>query len=173
MGGGVVHIGRQPHHVLDTGTFDFAQESGNLQLAPQWRTVIAVGRTLPAVTTLRILAVAHMQAERHVGGYYFPGGLGTLKAIKQPGDLRPAHEGALVVLNGLQVGAVGAAVTAHVHDKQVQQRALGQMAINPFALNVGGTPKRRILHERLGGTRHQQRHILFGVALVAADVLGV
>ena len=114
-----------------------------------------------------------MQTDRHVGRDHLPDRLRPLEAIEQPVQLWTAHERGDLALGGLQVVGVGAAVAAHVHHKQVQQRTLGQVAVDALGLHIGGASDGCVFMEGLGGTRHQQGHILLLVATVIAQIFGV
>ena len=173
MGGGVVHVGCQPDHVLDARALDLAQQAGDFDLAAQGLAVVAVGNCLPFVAAFGILAVRDVQADGHIGGDHFPHSFGCLQAIQQPVYLRAAHEGAVRGFGGLQVGAVRTAVAAHVHHKHVQQRALGQVAVDALALNIGGAAQGGVFVESLGTVGGEQGHVFLGVAGIAAQVFGV
>ena len=68
----VVHVRREPHHVLNARPFDLAQQPGNFNLAAQRHAVVAIGNGFPFVAALPILSVRHMQADGHIGRNHFP-----------------------------------------------------------------------------------------------------
>ena len=93
MGRGVMHVRRQPHGIADMPALDEGQEPGNLELPTAGCAVIAIGHGFPAVAALRILAVAHLQADRHVACNHLPDRAAVAQAIAQPGKLRFAKIG--------------------------------------------------------------------------------
>ena len=171
VGGGVVHVGRQPDHVLHARILDALEQARHLQLAPLGRAVLAVGHGFPARDTLFILAVGHKQADGHVAGNQLPGGLAGLEPLDQPLDLRAAQQVGVGAFLGLQIGGVGAAVAAHVQHKHIGQRALRQHAVDALGL---GRPKRadgRVLHEGALAAGGEQLDVLLGVGGVAQQAL--
>ena len=163
----VVHIGGQPDHILDARFFDGLQQASHLQLAPLGHTIVAIGHGFP------LLAVRHLQPDRHVRRDHFPHRCRALQTVQEPGDLRAPQELGGIALRGLQVVCIGTPVAAHVDHEQVKQRPLRQVAVDPLGLHIGGAANRRVLMKRFGRAGHQQRHILLGVARVLAQVFGV
>ncbi len=75
-------VGRQPHDIGDALRLDKAQQVRHLQLAAQGQ-AIAIGEVVKSG-----LAVAHHEADGHVTGDHFPGTLGGLQAVFEPGEFR-------------------------------------------------------------------------------------
>ena len=170
MGRGVMHIGGQPDGVADAPALDERQQPGNFDLATTRRAVIAIGDRLPAGVALRILAVADLQADRHVARDHLPDRTAPAQAITQPGKLRFAQKCRFGIDAGLQVGGIRAAIAAHVDHEHIEQRTIRELAIDTRFFVLGMPAHRRVLEKRPRRALGQQGHALFGIALVGHEV---
>ncbi len=144
-----MHVGGQPHRVADAGALHERQQIGDLVLAPLRRAVAERN------------AVLAEEADRHVGGDHFPGRIGGHQLALQPGQLRRTEDAGLAWVVALVEG--GIAVAAHVDHEDVEQRAVGDLAIDAAVLG-GHSAHRHELMERAARPRHQQRAAVLGIA---------
>ena len=161
MGGGVVHIGRQPDHVADAPAPDEAQQFGQLQFPAQGGTVIAVGAVLEGVR-----AIGHDQADGHVRGDDFPGGRGAGQSLLEPSQLFRSQIRRLRALVSLGVGGVGAAKAAQVDAEDFQRAAVAEFLVQPGARFVAD---RHVVDEGPFGAGRQQIHLRHAVARIGQD----
>ncbi|GEK73421.1 hypothetical protein HHA04nite_19650 [Halomonas halophila] len=159
----VVHIGGQPHHVVDRLVADRLEQPGDLLLAAQRLAGLVVGHGLEAIV------VAHHQADGHVGGDDLPGGGGIAQRIQQPAQLLRAEQIGAALLT---VAVVGAAEGAHVEHEHFQARAVGEAAVDAPG-RLGALTQRHVLEEGLAAAGGQQRGVLLGVAVVFQQLAGI
>ncbi len=160
--GGVVHVGGEPYGVAHAGMLDEREEIGDLELAPARGAVVALCDRLDA--PLPISVVDHHQADRHVGGDHLPGRPRVHQLALEPGHLRGPEEigGRPVLL--LHALGIGAAVAAHVEHEHVEQRAVGDLAIDAAGLRLA-LPHRHVFMERPAGAGREQQCVLLAVLL--------
>jgi hypothetical protein len=101
----------------------------------------------------------------------FHAALLCLSSARSQASCSGAEVARLVVDRALAVVAVRAAVAAHVDHEHVQQRAVGDAAVDTLVLLLRMPAHRRVLEERACAARGEQRHVLLGVALVGREVL--
>ena len=119
----VVHVGGEPHRVADAGMLDERQRSAISSSRP---------RGGPSRDASSRVGADHA-AERHVGGDHLPGRGERHQLTLEPGDLRGAEE----IASGrscVVFVAVRAAVAAHIEHEHVEQRAVGDLAIDAAGL---------------------------------------
>ena len=173
VGRRVVHVGREPDHVVDARVLDALEQARHLQLAAPGCAMLAIGHGLPLGAALSVLAIGHEEADGHVAGDQLPGGAAALEAVQQPLHLGAAQHVGVRAFGRLQVVAVGAAVAAHVDHEDVGQRALGQAAVQTLVHGRAEGTHGRVFHEGALAASGQQLHVLFCVARVVGHALAV
>ena len=164
--GGVVHVRGQPDGVGDAG-------------ARMWRSRSAISSSRPRGGPPSPLATASAptppcssQTTRPIGmsqAMTFQVARGVGKLALQPGDLVRAEDAARVGRSVCR-RAVRAAVGAQVEEEDVEQRTVGDLAVDPAGLGRGGADRGHLV-EGAGGAGGEERDRLLGVAGVGAQVL--
>jgi hypothetical protein len=106
-----------------------ASRLGDLQLAAERRAWLVVRDRLvgrPAVSR----AVGHHEADGHVARDDLPRGAAPGERVGEPRTLRLAEDRGRPGPGGLPVGRVRAAVAAQVHHEELEQRAVGEAAVD-------------------------------------------
>ena len=169
MRGGVMHIGGQPDGVQDLFVADKAQQLCEFQFAALGCAGIAIGDGFDIFLILGHL-VPDIDADRHVAGDDLPRRARGFQRGFQPIQLRLAQNlrlGGDLILHPF---AVGAAIAAQIKEEDVQQRTIGDLAID--AAGFGGRiADRGHFMEGALGAGGQQGDGFFGIAVIAGQVL--
>ena len=118
--GRVVHVGGQPDRVPDAGALHERQQIGDLAFAPLRQAVAERNRVFAD------------QSDRQIGGDHLPGRVGGRELALQPGQLRRSEDEGVAAGRRACSGRI--AVAAHVDQKDVEQRPVADLAIDPPGL---------------------------------------
>ena len=101
------------------------------------------------------------QADRHIRGDDLPGRVGRREFALQPGQLDRSEDAGVVAVVAPVPGRI--AIAAHVEQKDVEQRPVADLAIDPAGLRRRAANRHEFM-KRAGRPRHQQRAAVLGVA---------
>ena len=169
MGGAVVDVAGQEHHVAGALALDSGQQPGEFELAAQGSAVLGVGDRLLS------FPVGDDDAQRQVGEDHLPRRLRPPQPFEQPLQLLLAED-----RGGLLFEPVGvlALVCAHVQHEHVQVRAAFDAAVDALGLEPGATGEAAPVGDRLvllpGSTAPGGKgvHIAHRVAVVLEQLPG-
>ena len=153
MGGGIVHIARDPHDVVDLLVADEAEQIRDLEFAPKRPPSVPLGDGLEERRK-----VAHDQANRQAARHDLPARRAGHQRPLEPRQLGGAQVRRGLRHDGLPVLAVGATVAAQVEQEHLD-RAIAHRPIEPLRIRAVDR-QRGVLDTGLACMRGLQRHRL-------------
>ena len=123
MGGGIVHIGREPNGIGDLSLFHESEQIGHFKLAAKGCSWIGIRDSFEKVFAFHRIADA--DGQRHIAAEDFPSGSARAERMFQPSQLFGTEDCRLGIEFRLLVRGVWASVGSQIQDEQVQERAPG------------------------------------------------
>src|SRR4051794_15810718 len=151
-----MHVSGEPDGVPNAGPLDEGEQVGKFEFTAAWRTVDSLRDCLDAPSAHKVLI--HDQAERLIRRNHLPGRPRAMQLVLEPRHLLRSKEIGRGPISLLSPLTVRAAVAAHVEHEYVEQRPVGNLAINAPLL-APGRADRNVFVKGAAGASHQPGRI--------------
>src|SRR5262245_44096385 len=143
-------VGGYPERVADALPLQRREKIGDLQLTAKRRSIVALRHRFAA--EFAIAVIGDVKADGHIGGNHLPGRRGGLEGTLEPGDLLRTKEIAVGSIGVLPIFAVRSPVAAHIEHEDVDERTIGDAAIDAAWLGSAGA-QRHVVMKSAGAAR--------------------